>query len=318
MTDFFGLPTVHKPYTVEFISKTIYHRRYNRGLMKINIAHRSHSGEAGGLFVIADPGNGKTRLAQGYANQVNPPPSDTRNLMHVLIFDAPESASVEAFYESALAKMGDPKPYQGRLGAKKVRFRLYVRELQVQLIIVDEAHNLMSHSSKMSATEGVANAIKSIMNTYKISVVLMGERKTLELRKHDAISSRFLTTHFVEPLSLGSQEDLKYFQEYLNELQKYFPFRSVNFGSEEFALRMHYATNGNLREIRKIMAYVLDSAVESKPIALEDFSDAWKIQAENNHVLAFDPFRASFATIKSEFDNDAQKTKIKCNRKRKL
>lgn len=66
------------------------------------------------------------------------------------------------------------------------------------------------------------------------------------------------------------------------------------------------------------MAYVLDSAVESKPIALEDFSDAWKIQAENNHVLAFDPFRASFATIKSEFDNDAQKTKIKCNRKRKL
>lgn len=293
------LPTKNRPEAIAFTTRLVEHDRFVHGLLKINQVHRTHSSEPSGLMLLGEPGVGKTKMIEDYKRRVERLGTVERDCNTVLIAQMASSNSVDRFYARILRALNDPKPSSGRIPDKEMRVYTLLEEQNVELIVIDEVHNILPSDTDGSKSSVIANHLKDLLIVPEIPVILVGEPRAITLQeKHPAILSRFQNTHKVTAMSCSCPKEFEYFQVYMKGIGEAIGLRSIEVDSEDFVLRMWAASGGNPREIRKIVVSTIDYADLTQPLNLKSFSIGYEMAGGNPFDLNFNPFNTKISTIK--------------------
>ncbi|SFG30339.1 TniB family NTP-binding protein [Neptunomonas qingdaonensis] len=297
----------NKPETINFEEGTVEHPLFEQALMAINSIHRTHSSNAKGMILTGEPGLGKTRLIQHYRDLVGRINDDIRDYRTVLIVETPAIRRVRDFYEAMLDALGESDPSAGTNGAKKDRIKRLFDTQGVELVVFDEAHNLLPGRGE-GLTSTIANTIKMLMNLLKRPMIMAGEPDTVILKNdHPAIKSRFSGVFTMAAMNCSTPEDIKYFQNYLKEIELLMVVPTIPLNGEIMVLRMYLATGGIPREIRKLIVSTMEFSDLSQRLTLENYALGFDIEGSNPLGLKFNPFRAQMRKVRNYLANKAKK-----------
>lgn len=245
---------------IMFSRGLVEHYNFKVGLYKIKSTHKTYTTDPRGLMIVGQPGVGKSRLASVYRSKFAKASTDERDCNTVLLVEMPSSCSIDWFYTKILESLGDPDPQSGRAPHKEQRILRLFKGQEVELLIIDEIHNLLPGDITGVQTRKIATTIKSLMNQTKVPIVLMGEERATALMSIDkAIESRFKTVYRLTNMGYKTPDERKYFIEYLKSVQSLLVTSCIDFSTNDFALRMYAASAGNVREIKHIVTECIGS-----------------------------------------------------------
>lgn len=157
------------------------------------------------ILLVGSSNNGKTSLLEEFISR-NPPYNFKRDNPEKLtkeFFDKYTATGIPALYILAPTEPSETRLYSNILNHLHVSFRdrdsiarkqylveYYLELLNVDMLIIDEIHNILSGS--IAKQKQVLNAIKNLSNHLKIPIVLSGTKDSLRAISTDTqISSRF-------------------------------------------------------------------------------------------------------------------------------
>jgi len=156
-------------------------------------------------LLVGSSNNGKTYLLQKFITD-NPPYDYYRSNPDILteeFFDKYTATGIPALYVLAPSEPNEARLYSNILNSINAPFKerdtnarkqylveYYLELLNVDMLIIDEIHNILSGS--IAKQKQVMNAIKNLSNTIKIPIVLSGTKDALRAISTDTqIDSRF-------------------------------------------------------------------------------------------------------------------------------
>ena len=157
------------------------------------------------MLLVGASNNGKSSLLQRFA-MLHPPydftvdrPEEVENAFFdnhsgvaipVLYMLAPSEPSETRLYSNILSTLNVAYKEKDTVYTKQYLVEYYLKLLHVDMLIIDEIHNLLSGS--IAKQKQVLNAIKNLSNTLQIPIILAGTKDSLRaIGSDDQISSRF-------------------------------------------------------------------------------------------------------------------------------
>ncbi len=157
------------------------------------------------ILLVGASTNGKTSLLEEFINKYPPYDNYVKNhqniteeflneyhAMGVPVFYvvAPTEPSETRLYSQILHILGAPFNEGMSISKKQYLVEYYLKILHVEMLIIDEIHNVLSGS--VTKQKQIMNAIKNLSNTLKIPIVLSGIKDALRAISTDSqIMSRF-------------------------------------------------------------------------------------------------------------------------------
>lgn len=297
-----SLRTEQKPETISFNKAVVTHPRLSAGLKAINQIHCSHSSKPKGLIVLGETGTGKTTLTREYVRKFECGFDTIRDKRPVLLVETPPSNSVDTFYAAILEKLGDLGYDKGRAVAKRKRIVRLVKELGVEILIFDEIQNLLPENAQAS-TRKISNTIKSLMNTLKIPVVLVGLPSSIELlHSQPELQGRFSRPFLISALKYQTSKQKQYFCNYLKALQGRLGVETDDLYSDDMAKRFYVASGGYVREISNILDTTLECSNLSKKLSADDYAKGFAMSCSNGLADSMNPFLDDISTVDAHID----------------
>ncbi|MCF6205824.1 MAG: TniB family NTP-binding protein [Sulfurovum sp.] len=203
------------------------------------------------LLVIGDSNMGKTTILERFMRQ-NPPVEyqDEHNMYRtripVVMIQAPTIADEKNLYASILNQFWTSfRPSDTTI---KLRHHMYsqMRECDVQMLIIDEIHNLLDTTTIKQRQ--IMNAIKTLGNELKIPIVAVGINTAATILSNDPqLASRYSV------VKLGAWSLDREFLGLLKGFEKRLPLRkpSMLYGKEKapFLLKICEGNLGNLHTL---------------------------------------------------------------------
>ncbi|MFJ1258074.1 TniB family NTP-binding protein [Cupriavidus sp. CuC1] len=150
---------------------------------RLNEVHQDtlRSKTSKGLMLQGLSGSGKTTTVRQYLSSVFPTPNVPGKVLRALRVEIPSSPSKKNLATAMLTALDDPFASSRSHSAetKFTRIVTLLRNLQTEIIILDEAQHLVDYSR--TNTYEAADWIKSLMNETEITIVLVGLRRTQRL-----------------------------------------------------------------------------------------------------------------------------------------
>lgn len=158
------------------------------------------------LLIVGEGNNGKSSIISRFA-ELHPPydynierpanlPNDyfdthTGAGIPVVHVDAPNEPSESRLYSQILSELSVPYKETETVARKQYLVQYYLKLLEVEMLVIDEIHNILSGS--IARQKQVLNAIKSLSNALQIPIVLSGTKAALSAINTDPqIESRFM------------------------------------------------------------------------------------------------------------------------------
>ena len=190
---------------------------------------------------------------------------------------APNEPNESRLYSNILNKIFAPFNERDSVARKQYLVEYYLDLLNVDMLIIDEIHNILSGS--IAKQKQVLNAIKNLSNHLKIPIVLSGTKDALRAVSTDTqISSRF------RPIYLKKWKMDKEFVSLLATFLKTLPLKkestilTVNTSMEILEI-----SDGNIGDIigllKKAAIYAIKS--ESERITLKEIKECGYISMSN-------------------------------------
>ncbi len=255
------------------------------------------TGVAQNLLILGESGAGKTSLAELFANEYPMVELPERNLIPVLKVEVPAAATIAGTVEAVLAQLGDLQPERGTVSVKTARAVKIARSCGVEMLIFDEAQHIQDRG-RAHSQYFVGDWLKSFMDALGAPVTLLGLPRTqILLQVNEQLRRRF--TH---RLSLTTQQDadtneadsLRLFTSLASALPLPLDPRPYQWG--ELARRLHFATDGRVAYVKKILVSAYSQAVleSSDSIGINDLSRAFTITIWPSGIGGLNPFHPSF------------------------
>ena len=244
------------------------------------------------ILLVGSSNNGKTSLLEEFVRR-NPSYdyySENSDKLTKEFFDnynaigipalsilAPNEPNESRLYSNILNKIFAPFNERDSVARKQYLVEYYLNLLNVDMLIIDEIHNILSGS--IAKQKQVLNAIKNLSNHLKIPIVLSGTKDALRAVSTDTqISSRF------RPIYLKKWRMDKEFVSLLATFLKTLPLKkestilTVNTSMEILEI-----SDGNIGDIvgllKKAAIYAIKS--ESERITLKEIKECGYISMSN-------------------------------------
>lgn len=108
----------------------------------------------------------------------------------VLYILAPTEPNESRLYSNILNQINAPFKERDPLARKQYLVEYYLKIFNIEMLIIDEVHNILSGS--VAKQRQIMNAIKNLSNTLKIPIVLSGIKDALRaIQTDDQIHNRF-------------------------------------------------------------------------------------------------------------------------------
>ena len=190
---------------------------------------------------------------------------------------APNEPNESRLYSNILNKISAPFKERDSIARKQYLVEYYLDLLNVDMLIIDEIHNILSGS--VAKQKQVLNAIKNLSNHLKIPIVLSGTKDALRAVSTDSqISSRF------RPIYLKKWKMDKEFVSLLATFLKTLPLKKESIMlTVNTSMEILEISDGNIGDIigllKKAAIYAIKS--ESERITLKEIKECGYISMLN-------------------------------------
>ncbi len=223
-------------------------------------------GEPDLLFVLGEPGTGKTwllkRFAAGYPRQEH----ETFTSVPVLLVSIPPKCSLKRLPGAMLEALGSPLWSVGNEEQRSHQLEVLLRKCGVKLVILNEANHLVDRGKERSHYL-LADWIKLTSERTGVPFALFGiPRLKVLLDVNEQLADRVRTVITIEPFGADKRSKnrmskaLKAFDSMLDGIDR------IPLASPANARRFVFATGGRLRRIRRLLVEaVLAAAQRAEP-----------------------------------------------------
>lgn len=292
-----------KSYTIADLRRAeqiqILHPQFNEVLTRLQGLHQLwlQGASARNLLLVGESGAGKTSALTTFANQHPPFATEDGQRMLVVYVRVPAGPTVRSFAESILIALGAGSQMNGSAAEKTNQIVKLLINSQSQFLIVDEFHHFCD--SRRKTFEEVTEWLKILIDTVAIPTVLAGlpECETI-LRSNQQLRRRFAARVPLSAIGWQSAADQNLFRDVLHAFDTEINRERPLWGLAEWDLvrSMHYATNGLLGYVTKIVIGALEHLIETQKTELDNemLQIAFTRHVWRDGVNELNPFNPKF------------------------
>lgn len=287
----------------------IKHAAIQRAISGIDAAIKFSEGskEPVNILLTGEAGTGKTTTCNAILAKrkrtIEKSEDAERVLVPAFYSLVPSPVTIKGVASSMLYALGDPAPSKGN--ALDLTFRLgkLLRQCKTEVILLDELQHLLKHD--MGKSDNVKDWLKTVINEFRVPVVVVGMPECAEIISQDAQLARRFQRHYkLGDLAFGGRKKGP-FRKFVESLSGAYiqivKLDSVHsFAAREYALMMYAATGGNPANTSTLFKQAaLEALLEGREsVTLEDFSKAYSgLQLPNALKFEDNPFEMSERTI---------------------
>ncbi len=215
-----------------------------------------------------------------------------------LFVNTPAQATQKSLAETILLAAGDPIGGRGTQAQMTMRVARLLKDLRVELLVLDEFHHLVTGSTKRVAFE-TAEWVKTLLNVGVCPILLVGiERVRVVLDTNEQLQGRCWTRPVLAPFGWSGAQEQASFRKLLAGFGSLLKTPTAQpLDSPEVAEAMHRATGGAIGEVALLLEKACDLAARRKQARitldlLADAYDDWAGGGEGEKSRSRNPFRA--------------------------
>ena len=241
-------------------------------------------------------GAGKTTLIERYMDaypKVETPEGTRVPVLYVL---TPSPITVKGMVSTILEYLGDPAAYKGTQAALNSRLVHLLRACEVELVILDDFHNLIE-AETVYMFSAVSHWLKALIKKSSVPFLVVGVEGRVEpiLRSNPELSRLFARRETLYPFTWDVKDEgaIKEFAKFMGHAE-----RAIGTGlptslpRTDLLYRIHYATAGIVSNIMSLLRSAQEYALEggSDVIELQHLAKAFDKDIAENVVGRANPF----------------------------
>lgn len=219
--------------------------------------------EAEHVMLLGESGVGKSTLLSRFVAKHAPIEHDEFTEVPVLYVALGPSPTPKILACTLLKALGDPKWQTGREIELTARLVFLIKQCRVRLVIIDEANHLIDRGGEKTLHTS-ADWLKRLVDATRVSFVLAGIPRTRRLLEtNDQLRERFREVIAIDRFSVANESAkhefrsaLKVFKGYLRDLP------TIDISGADIARLFAFATDGRLRDIRRLLVRAVELASE--------------------------------------------------------
>ncbi len=203
------------------------------------------------VLIVGPTNNGKTMIVEKL-RRAHPPIAASRTLegvaqVPVLNVQMPAGPDEPRFFGAILEALAFPNIVSAHVSKRQDTAVRLMRETNVQLLVIDEVHNLLSGSRLQQRR--LLNLLRWLGNELKIPLIAVGTADAFyAIQSDDQLANRF------EPMLLPPWEEGDEYRLLLSTLEALLPLRRPSLLSKpSIARKIHTAAGGILGEVVAIV-----------------------------------------------------------------
>ncbi|MDR6213620.1 TniB family NTP-binding protein [Paracidovorax wautersii] len=282
----------HRVFTVR--DKIIEHPEFTRAVRAIAGVHERWIAAKlpGAILIYGQSGAGKSTVLRYYLGKFPRQITPRKIRIPVLRIVTPEAPTVRSFTEAILVALGDMAASKGSAAVKTQRIMHFIKECEVQVILIDEFHHFCD--SNKSERRRVTDWLKNLINECGVPVILFGLPRAISaLYSNEQLRRRFAAPLHLKEFGFQAAEEQTLFRGVLAHLQSLVPRKSgLDISQPEVAMRFHFATNGLIDYVIKIVDELVVSSPdgESTEISFDRLQEAFRTQIWSEAPDKLNPF----------------------------
>lgn len=256
------------------------------------------------LLITGQPGVGKTSLAEYYIKDYPRIESDSVDEVPVLYLKIEVPATPKSLVSALLAALDDPAADKGNIGSQTRRLRKFLKDLNTELIILDEFQHFIDKDS-LKILKTISDWLKLLIDNSKVPVVLMGmpySRIILDTRGNEQLKRRFSLRRTIEPFGWGpTNKEQADFRNFLKLIDSHLPFdKPADLAAKTLAFRFYCATNGVIHYVMDIVRIAALNAIEQslETLTLDLLADAYDESLASSYPDRENPFRCEAVELR--------------------
>lgn len=296
----------HYVFTVR--DRIIEHDSFTKAVRAIAQAHErwTLAKVPGALLIYGQSGCGKSTVLRYYMQQFPRQTTPRKTIIPVLKVVTPEAPTVRSFTEAVLVALGDTAAARGSAAVKTQRIIHFLKECEIQLFLIDEFHHFCD--SKRTEYRRVTDWLKNLINECGVPVVLFGLPRAISaLNSNEQLRRRFSSPIHLAEFGFATTDEQLTFRGVLKHLQSFMPYqKGLDLSDSEVAMRFHFATNGLIDYVVKIIdELVVASAGDPRPaVDYNALQEAFKVQIWADVPDQLNPFNPAAKPRRLDQNNE--------------
>lgn len=224
----------------------------------------------------------------------------------------PSPVTTKGVASSMLSSLGDPRPTRGNTLELTERLGKLLEMCETKVIFLDELQHLLKRDVR-TRNDNVKDWLKSIINQFKVPIVIVGTPECAEIINTDSQLARRFTTHLkLKNLEYGFSakgEFRKFIEALADSFIKEAKLKSFpDLTSKQVSLAIYAATGGNPADITTLFKVATLNGLDNnrENIELQDFGDAYSCLSLPNSLGVTSPFTLSSDHLMKTIKNSLQ------------
>lgn len=288
--------------------RIIQHAEFTNAIRAMARVHERwiESKAPGALLIYGQSGAGKSTVLRYYAGQFPRETTARKVRIPVLKVTTPEAPTVRSFTESFLVSLGDIAAARGSAAVKTQRIIHFIKECEVQMVLVDEFHHFCD--SKQPERRRVTDWLKNLLNECGVPIVLFGLPRAISaLNSNEQLRRRFSSPVHLKEFGFESPDEQIVFRGVLDHLQTMLPSkRGLDLSDPEVAMRVHFATNGLIDYVIKLIDELVVGASTQAytDVSYESLQQAFRTQIWGDAPQTLNPFNPGITPRRLQSANE--------------
>lgn len=275
------------------------------------------------MLISGTKGAGKTTLIDWYASDFPVRESTEKRIIPVLVVAVPSPATVKGLGTDMLEAIGDPAADKGSVSSITLRLRNYIKDCEVELIILDEFQHFDDRQSR-KVLKTISDWLKNLINETRRPIVLVGMpgcESVLENQGNEQLKRRFSSREEIMPFAWDTAKQIVEFRQLLKEIDSALPLlKDSHLAEATTAFLIHSATDGVINYVMKLLRWAARLAIETgveqidHPILAQAYEERLAqdfVKRPNPFSPQFNPADAKRSTKRAIRAKDATNKRVK-------